>query len=208
MGLLDRTRRPVTGLLSSYPFAQNFALSSPAGQMPEQFVGMWASGPDGSLRPIPDQRTSNAYSPAVPASEQQIQMAQFIPVPLPGRRLPPGMPLPPPNLPPISLPPISLPPSIPVPLPSDLPIIIPLPLPRLGGDDPPRNPPSNPPRRRKKSDDVCEQEWQARDRACYARLRSKSGIAACKSRSTMLYGDCLAGRPEGRFEPGDFAHYH
>lgn len=57
MGLLDRSTRPVTGLFSSYPFTENFGLSSPAVEMAKQFDGMWTSGPDG-LRPIPDQRNS------------------------------------------------------------------------------------------------------------------------------------------------------
>lgn len=164
MGLLDRPERPVTGLLGSYPLNENFALSSPDARVPRQFAGARASGPDG-LRPTPEQRNSHPYSRAVPDSEQQIEMAQFILIPVPGRPVPPGtlpppgmlLPpgpppthLPPPKLPPIRLPPISLPPSIPFPL-RPWGFTIPIPLPRVGGDDPPRSPPSNPPRRRKKN---------------------------------------------------------
>jgi hypothetical protein len=220
MGLLDRPKRPVTGLLSSYPFTENFGLSSPAVQMPKQFDGMWAARSDG-LRAIPYQRDSHVYSRAEPASEQQIEMAQLIvPIPVPGRPVPPGtlpppgmlLPpgpppphLPPPKLPPISLPPISLRRSIPLPLPWRF--ILPLLLPRIGGDDPPQSPPSDPPRTRRKSKDVCEEEKETRDQRCSTALRSKQGIARCKSRSFTLYGDCLAGKLEGRFDPRDFAHY-
>ena len=219
--MLDRSTRPVTGLLSSDPFIENFRLSSPTVQMPKQFGGMWASRSDG-LRAIPYQRDSHFYSRAEPASEQQIEMAQLIvPIPVPGRPvppdtlpppgmlLPPGPPpthLPPPKLPPIRLPPISLPPSIPFPL-RPWGFTIPIPLPRVGGDDPPRSPPSNPPRRREKPEDVCERQWLARNGQCATTLRSGRGIAACMSRSMELYGDCLAGRPQGRFDPRDFAHY-
>lgn len=199
MGLLDRPTRPVTGLLSSYPRSEKFALSSPDAQMPRQFVGMWASGLAG-LRPTPDQQNSHPYSRAVPASEQRIQMVQFIPIPLPE---PGGPRCKPPPKPPRS----NLPPSFPFPLPTVPPIFIPLPLPRVGGDDPPRSPPSNPPRRRKKTEDVCEEEKENRDRLCSTELRSKQGISRCKSRSFTLYGDCLAGKLEGRFDPRDFAHY-
>lgn len=101
---------------------------------------------------------------------------------------------------------------VPIPLPGRTPVPLPLPFPippwvlrKDADDDPPYLPPANPPRR--KSEDECEQVYERNIHRCGMRFGSRlwQQRKRCEDGAFAVYAACLAGKPEPRFDPEDYA---